>query len=97
VGGGKQGSRTVAEGWSAGDAEIVGSSKHAEGEERLVLIDRIAGLEAQVAELSARFSATPTQQLAVEQQLIRMQHSLAWRLGRALTSPQTVVRRMIRR
>ena len=66
-------------------------------EERQALIDRIIGLEAQVDELTGASHSTPSEQLALEQRLIAMQESFEWRLGRAITSPRRVVRRLRRR
>ena len=66
-------------------------------EEQLVLLDRIAGLEAQLAELRREADRTPSEALSAEQLVIQMQSSLAWRLGNALTNPRRVIRRILRR
>lgn len=87
----------MVESWSAGDAEIARSSEMADAEDRLVLIDRIAGLEAQIAELTAGAARQPSEQLSAEQQILALQSSLAWRLGSALTSPRRVLRRVFGR
>ena len=66
-------------------------------ERQLALVDRVFGLEAQVAELSAENSLTPSERLRTEQRLIAMQGSLAWRLGRAATAPLRAANRLVAR
>jgi len=66
-------------------------------EETLVLLDRIAGLEAQLNQLSVSPAVSPTAQLSAEHQIIALQTSFAWRLGSALTDPRRVFRRIFRR
>ena len=67
----------------------------ADRERQLALVDRVFGLEAQLAELSAENSLTPSERLRTEQRLIEMQGSLAWRLGRAATAPLRVAQRFV--
>lgn len=66
-------------------------------EEQLVLLDRIAGLEAQLGELTRQADQTPSELLSAEQRVIEMQSSFAWRLGNALTHPRRVLRRLVLR
>jgi hypothetical protein len=82
--------------WTGDEAELAASARLAELEERLVLIDRIAGLESELAELTGLAVHTPTEQLTAEQQVVAMRSSIAWRVGRAVTSPQSVLRRLRR-
>lgn len=66
-------------------------------ENLLKLSDRIMSLEAELAQVSTGRVLTPTEQLDAEQQLIAMRASLPWRVGRVVTIPLRVVRRMLRR
>lgn len=66
-------------------------------ENLLQLSDRIMSLEAELAQVSTGRVLTPTEQLDAEQQLIAMRASLPWRVGRVVTIPLRVVRRMLRR
>jgi len=66
-------------------------------ERQLALVDRILGLEAEVAELSVARSLSPGQQLAAEQELARLRSSAELRLGHALTAPARIARRAIER
>lgn len=66
-------------------------------ERQLALVDRILGLEAQVAELSIAFDLAPSETLRAEQQIDRMRASLGWRVGRVISAPALVARRRLRR
>jgi hypothetical protein len=80
--------------WSAPGVEIPVSKRLLTAERQLALVDRIIGLEAQVAELGAVTTLTPTEQLRAEQQLSRLRDSPAWRIGRAATLPVRAARRV---
>lgn len=80
------------EGWISSE-ESPRSHASDDYERELGLVDRVLGLEAQVAELSVDFDLTPSEKLRVEQQLDRMRRSLAWRVGRIVTAPVTIVLR----
>ncbi|MEO8908024.1 MAG: hypothetical protein ABI310_08105 [Microbacteriaceae bacterium] len=83
--------------WSAPGVELPVSKRLLTAERQLALVDRVLGLEAQVAELGAVTTLTPTEQLRAEQQLQRLRDSPAWRIGRAATLPARVARRAIGR
>ena len=80
-----------------GEESTLPDGELAARERQLALVDRVFGLEAQVAELSAENSLTPSERLRTEQRLIAMQSSLAWRLGRAATAPIRVAQRFVSR
>ncbi|MFC6354784.1 hypothetical protein [Luethyella okanaganae] len=63
-------------------------------ERQLALVDRVLGLEAELAERSAVSSLTPADQLSVEERLDRLQRSPSWRIGRLMTSPFRAVNRV---
>ncbi len=83
--------------WTGDEAPPSQAPTVREFEEQLALRDRIAALEAQLADLRAEESRTPTELLSAEQRILAMQSSFAWRLGNALTSPRRVLRRIFRR
>jgi hypothetical protein len=78
--------------WSAPAVEVPISDALIAAERQLSLVDRVLGLEAQVAELAVTTSLTPTEQLLVEQQLVRLQESSALRIGRIATLPARLAR-----
>jgi hypothetical protein len=83
--------------WSARGIELPMSKRLLTAERQLALVDRIIGLEAQVAECGAVTTLTPTEQLRAEQQLQRLRDSPAWRIGRATTLPARLARRVVGR
>lgn len=83
--------------WTAPQADIAVSDRMLSLERQLHLVDRILGLEAQVAQLSSSTSLTPSEELGTELQLQRMRTSPAWRIGRVATSPMRIARRILRR
>ncbi len=85
------------ESWKGPEAEPSTAHRLLSLEQQLELVDRVIGLESQLAQLSAASALTPTEQLSTEQQLIRLQRSAAWRIGRIVTAPFRVSRRAIRR
>lgn len=86
----------MTEGW-ASSQESPRSRASDDYERQLGLVDRVLGLEAQVAELSVDFDLTPSEKLRVEQQLDQMRRSLGWRVGRIVTAPMTVITRRFQR
>lgn len=81
-----------------GPEDAAETSRHLLSLERQrALVDRVASLEAELAELSAGRMLTPTEQLTAEQQLLRLRGSLPWRVGRVVTIPLRVVQRSARR
>lgn len=66
-------------------------------EHQLELVDRVTSLEAQLAQLTAGASLTPSEQLSAEQQLLALRESFPWRVGRIVTLPVRVVGRVFRR
>jgi hypothetical protein len=68
-----------------------------EQERQLALLDRVLGLEAELAELSLQRTLSPSAQLAAEQELARLRGSAELRIGHALTAPARVARRTIER
>ncbi|TFC01211.1 hypothetical protein [Cryobacterium mannosilyticum] len=83
--------------WSAPEAEVSGQERLISLERQLALIDRVIGLEAQVAELAIADSLTPSAELAAQRQLALMRQSSAWRMGRLVTAPIRVAQRIVRR
>ena len=79
----------MAEEWAGSPRESPRSRESDDYERELALVDRILGLEAQLAEQSVDFALTPSEQLRVEQQIIRMRSSLAWRFGQIASAPVT--------
>lgn len=65
-------------------------------ERQLALVDRIFGLEAQVARLSAVRSLGPSEQLLVEQELARLRSTVTWRTGRIVSAPLRAALRVVR-
>ncbi len=66
-------------------------------ERRLGLVDRILGLEAQVAEMSVDFDLTPSEKMRAEQRLDEMRRSFGWRVGRVITAPIALGRHLAKR
>ncbi|MGO4105195.1 hypothetical protein AB4Y63_14670 [Leifsonia sp. YAF41] len=83
--------------WTAAEAEASRQDLLISLERQLALVDRVIGLEAQLAELAIADSLTPTEELAAERQLVLMRHSSAWRMGRLITAPARVAQRIVRR
>jgi len=83
------------DGWKAPEADPAAETRIATIERELALVDRVLGLEAQVAELAIQSSLTPSDQLRVEQQLAQLRRSATWRVGRIVTSPLRVARRVL--
>lgn len=73
-----------------------GAKRFASAERQLELGDYIAGLEATLAQQSEATILTPSEQLAVERRLADLERSLAWRVGRRITTPIRVIRRVRR-
>lgn len=94
-------SRTVnaptSDSWSAPEVESRAAHDHVEAERQLALVDRIIGLEAELAELAIASSLTPSEQLGAERQLIRLRATTAWRIGRLATAPVRIAKRVVRR
>jgi len=86
----------MTEGWISSQ-ESADSKASDDYERQLGLVDRVLGLEAQVAELSIDFDLTPSEKLRVEQQLDQMRRSLGWRVGRVIAAPVTLARRRYQR
>jgi hypothetical protein len=86
----------MSEGWTS-SRESPSTPASDDYERQLGLVDRVLGLEAQLAELSIDSALTPSEQLRVEQQLDQMRRSLGWRIGRIITAPITVARRRFQR
>ncbi|MCU1415496.1 MAG: hypothetical protein JWN80_2836 [Microbacteriaceae bacterium] len=86
----------VPDSWHAEEAEEAGAPRALGLEDQLALLDRVRGLEARLAEYSAGGRA-PSNVLSAEQEVVRMQSSLAWRLGNAITRPSRIVGRLRRR
>ncbi|MBK4346419.1 hypothetical protein [Lacisediminihabitans changchengi] len=80
-----------------GEESTLPADELAARERQLALVDRVFGLEAQLSQVSAENSLTPSERLRTEQRLIAMQSSLAWRVGRAATAPLRVAQRFISR
>ncbi|MBW4032811.1 MAG: hypothetical protein HIU88_09120 [Acidobacteria bacterium] len=81
----------MTDGWSESSRESPRSRESDDYERELALIDRILGLEAQLAEQSVDFALTPSEQLRVEQQIARMRGSLTWRFGQIAATPLNIV------
>jgi hypothetical protein len=90
-------SESAEDSWAAHGIEIPTSERVLSAERQLALVDRILGLEARLAERSVVTTLTPTEQLRTEQQLAKLQASLAWRVGRAATAPMRAGRSAFRR
>ena len=83
--------------WVGPEAEIESVDRLRSLENLLKLTDRIKSLEAELTQVSTTRALTPTEQLDAEQQLIAMRASPPWRVGRVVTMPLRIVRRMLRR
>lgn len=86
----------MSDGWTTAK-ESPRTSQSDAYERQLALINRILGLEAQVAELSIAFDLAPSQTLRAEQQIDRMRSSLGWRVGRVISAPVLLAKRRLRR
>ena len=82
--------------WVGPEASLP-DSRVVDREDQLILRDRIAALEAEVAALKADSARQPSEVLSAEQRILQMQSSFAWRIGSALADPRRVVRRAFRR
>jgi hypothetical protein len=80
--------------WTGGEDAPSGSRHSLSPEQQLELIDRVKSLEAELAQVSATRSLTPTEQLSAEQQLLALRRSLPWRVGRVVTIPVRVFQRL---
>ena len=83
--------------WVGPESEIESVDRLRSLENLLKLTDRIKSLEAELLQVSTTRVLTPTEQLDAEQQLIAMRASPPWRVGRVVTIPLRIVRRMLRR
>lgn len=83
-------------GWTS-PAESSATGASDSFERQLSLVDRVLGLEAQLAELSIVFDLTPSEKLRAEQQIDRMRSSLGWRIGKVIAAPALIMRRRMRR
>ena len=79
--------------WNGRESELPTGRDLAYFEHELALVDRIIGLEAEVAELSQEASLRPEEHLGVEQQLARVRRSLTWRAGRVVSAPLRIARK----
>lgn len=78
--------------WSEGKPGAELDPYEAATESRLELLDRVIGLEQQLNELQTSNLLSPSETIAVEQRLARMESSAAWRVGRIVTLPLRAVR-----
>lgn len=85
----------MTKGWEGSPREVPRSNKSDDFERELALVDRVLGLEAQLAEQSVTFALTPSEQLRAEQQIARMRSSLGWRVGRIVAAPATLLGRRL--
>jgi len=85
----------VADGWAGSPREFPKDRTTDDYERQLALVDRVLGLEAQLAEQSVDFVLTPSEQLRAEQQIDRMRSSLGWRVGRIISAPATLIGRRL--
>lgn len=83
--------------WSAPGKEIPLDERLVSAERQLALVDRILGLEAQLAQASTTATLTPSEQLSVEKQLEQIRSSNAFRVGRIAILPLAMARRMLSR
>ncbi|MBC7591903.1 hypothetical protein [Lacisediminihabitans sp. H27-G8] len=83
--------------WAGPEARLEANDRMLTLERQLELVDRVKGLEAQLAQLSAGAVLTPSEQLSAEQQLLALRESLPWRVGRAVTIPVRVAGRVLHR
>jgi hypothetical protein len=79
------------------EAELPGGRDLASFERELALVDRVLGLQAQLAQLAAQSSLTPDQQLRTEQELALLRGSVTWRAGRVVSAPLRALQRVARR
>ncbi|WP_353809252.1 hypothetical protein [Agromyces sp. SYSU T00194] len=85
------------QGWADDAAGVELSPDERAAEERLELLDRIAGLEAQVAELRSTALLSPTETVALERDLAATHNSTTWKVGRAVLFPVRALRYAKRR
>lgn len=83
--------------WSAVERETVADERLLSAERQLALVDRIIGLEAQLAQLGASTPLAPSEQLRTEQELSRMRQSLTWRVGTSALRPARFARKVMHR
>lgn len=83
-------------GWTS-PAESSANRASDDFERQLSLVDRVLGLEAQLAELSIVFDLIPSEKLRAEQQINRMRSSLGWRIGKVIAAPAVMARQRLRR
>ncbi|WP_394769519.1 hypothetical protein [Lacisediminihabitans sp.] len=83
--------------WAGREDEARAPTRSLSPEQQLELVDRVKGLEAQLAQVAASRQLTPTEQLSAEQQLLELRRSLPWRVGRVVTIPVRVLQRAGRR
>ena len=86
----------MSENWQAAEADLPAVDHLLASEAQLALRDEVIGLRAELAQHSGESTLTPGQQLAVEQRLLEVQRSLAWRVGRKLTAPIRALQRIAR-
>lgn len=79
--------------WKGTEADLPTGRDLVTFERELALVDRILGLEAELARYSIASSLTPDEQLAAEDELARLRGSLTWRAGRLVSAPMRVIRR----
>lgn len=80
--------------WTGPEDEAAGAASF---ERQLALVDRIFGLESQVARLSAASTLAPSEQLLVERELARLRSTMTWRTGRIVSAPLRAALRIVRR
>ncbi|MGR0320255.1 hypothetical protein [Agromyces sp. ZXT2-3] len=73
--------------WSAGRPDTGLTPEERAAEQHLELLDRVIGLEQQVAELQSTGLLGPSETIAVERNLAAMRSSMTWRAGRLVTLP----------
>ena len=81
--------------WSGPDSGVP-EADIVSAERQLALVDRIFGLESQVARLSAARTLDPSEQLLVEQELARLRSTVTWRTGRIVSAPLRLALRVAR-
>lgn len=75
--------------------QVTDEERLREQERQLALVDRILGLEAEIAELRVARSLSAGQQLAAEQELARVRASAELRIGHVLTAPARIAKRAV--
>ena len=83
--------------WVGTEADLPADRTLETFEWELALVDRIRGLEAQLAQVASTSKLSPDQQLRAEQELALLRGSLTWRAGRAATAPLRVLQKVVRR